>query len=96
VISLWSQFDSVIGLQFLISLLFLPAFGMSLSRDDLCEGASSLIERLWFHALTIRSLKMCHSFLIYVFEMPSGPGVVALIFFKFIHSSSLVMGLLTS
>ncbi len=41
-----SQFDKVIGLQFLMSPAFFPCFGKSVIIDSRCEGRSCSEERL--------------------------------------------------
>ena len=45
VMSLWSQFDKVIGLQFFRSFEFLPIFGISLSHEILWDSGSFLVWR---------------------------------------------------
>jgi len=88
VISLLSQLESVIGRQFFMSVVSLSFLGISLSSDVLCEGGRFFVSRLWFQASSIIGPSIYHSFLMYRFDMPSGPGVVALIDLIVFHISS--------
>ena len=59
--SLWSQLDRVIGLQFVSLLRSFPALGISFNNESLWDGASTFLTRLWFQASTRMGPKVDHS-----------------------------------
>jgi hypothetical protein len=58
-----SQFVSVIGLQFLISLPSFPSLGSRVRVDSRCEGGKIPVSTLNFHELSIVFPTIGHNFL---------------------------------
>jgi hypothetical protein len=58
-----SQFDNVIGLQFLISLISLPSLGSRVITDSRCEGGRVLLAILNFHEFRMIGPAILHNFL---------------------------------
>ena len=82
VISLWSQFESVIGLQFFISLRSFPAFGRSFSIDSLCDWGRLFVIRLCLQESSSLLPKLGHVSFKKEYGMPSGPGALSVHFFR--------------
>ena len=72
--SLWSQFDKVMGLQLVSFVRSLPAFGISFKKEVLWEIGRLLVSMLYCQAFFRSSPKVDHKSLIMEYGIPSGPG----------------------
>ena len=88
-----SQFDRVIGLQFLISLMSFPSLGRRVIMDSLCDGGREPIAQLYDHAFMMYGPVMLHSFLYTLYGIPSDPGAESAHVFRAVSRSSSVNSL---
>ena len=88
VIIFLSQLDKVIGLQFLISFMFLHSFGNSVMIDSLCEGGISPFTQLNFHASRVIGPAIIQIFLYTLYVIQSDPGAESEHVFRAASSSA--------